>query len=272
MTAAVTCQPWRGLAVSLIRRSNVRDIGMTMQRTRLSVMARYPLPLTLLTVLLATSCAKKAGSYDYLRRERTAPLSASEPLPRGASRLLIRTASIQVTVQAVPQAADAAVRITEEAGGYVHESEIDKSGEARLKLRVPADRLDGVLDQLAKLGMEKRRHVSVEDVTDQVTDLDAELANKRALRDRLRALLSRAKDVKDVLSVESELTRVQTDIDSLEGRLKKMHQDIAFSAIDLQLNPPEPEKQRRILGPLGYLYVGTKWFITKLFVIRPGED
>ena len=39
----------------------------------------------------------------------------------------------------------------------------------------------------------------------------------------------------------------------------------------VKLSPREPAKKRRILGPLGYLYVGTKWFITKLFVIRSGE-
>jgi len=168
--------------------------------------------------------------------------------------------------------ADEAVRITERAGGYVHESNIEKDGRGKFELHVPAAQLDAVLDQLSKLGEEKSRHVSTEDVTDRVTDLDAELANKRALRDRLRVLLARAKDVKDVLAVENELTRVQTDIDSLEGRLKKIRQDVAFSSIGLTLRPPAPKKQSRILGPLGYLYVGTKWFITKLFVIRSGSD
>jgi len=50
-----------------------------------------------------------------------------------------------------------------------------------------------------------------------------------------------------------------------------MREDIDFSAVDLHLAPREPGKKRRILGSLGYLYVGTKWFITKLFVIRSGE-
>src|SRR5204863_4184026 len=133
-----------------------------------------------------------------------------------------------------------------------------------------ARRLSEVLDHLARLGEERRRHVSSEDVTEKVGDLNAELANKKALRDRLRGVLARAKDVKDVLSVENELTRVQTEIDSLEGRLKKIRQDIGFSAISLTLDRPEPEKKSEILGPLGYLYVGTKWFITKLFAIRSG--
>jgi hypothetical protein len=60
-------------------------------------------------------------------------------------------------------------------------------------------------------------------------------------------------------------TRLQTEIDRGEARLKRLRTDVALSALslDLQLRP-----KPRILGPLGYLWVGTKWFVTKLFVIR----
>jgi len=40
---------------------------------------------------------------------------------------------------------------------------------------------------------------------------------------------------------------------------------VALSALTLDL---ERKKKPRILGPLGYLFVGTKWLVTKLFVIR----
>ncbi|HYD50625.1 MAG TPA: DUF4349 domain-containing protein, partial [Terriglobales bacterium] len=155
-------------------------------------------------------------------------------------------------------------------GGYVHESSID-SDKAAFELRIPAQRLDAVLDQLARLGQEKSRELSTEDVTDKLIDLEAEIANKEALRDRLRALLARSNDVKDVLSVEHELTRVQTELDSLKGRLKTTTQDVAFSSVKPTLTAPAPEKPTRILGPLGYLFVGSKWLVTKLFVIRSGE-
>lgn len=225
-----------------------------------------------LPALWASACA--ASKYapspsEAALQQRAGSMSKAEP--SSATRLFVRTASIDVAVASVQQAAEEAVRFTEQAGGYIHDSSMTKDGRGTFDLRIPAAQLDAVLGQLATLGEEKSRRVSTEDVTDQVTDLDAELANKRALRDRLRDLLARAKDVKDVLAVENELTRVQTDIDSLEARLKKMRDDVAFSSVSLTLLP-QTEKQSRILGPLGYLYVGTKWFVTKLFVIRSGSD
>lgn len=131
--------------------------------------------------------------------------------------------------------------------------------------------LDQVLDELATLGEEKSRRVSSVDVTEQVVDLQAELESKRALRASLRALLSRAKDVQEALAVEQQVARVQLDIDRLEARLKQTSKDVALSAVDLTLSQTAGPQPKRILGPLGYLWVGTKWFITKLFVIRPGQ-
>ena len=94
----------------------------------------------------------------------------------------------------------------------------------------------------------------------------AEIDNLVALRDRLRVLLDKANNVKEVLSVEQELTRVQTRLDSLVGRKQRIDQDVALSAVNVSLTEaPEP----RILGPFGLLYEGVKWISIKLFVISP---
>jgi len=45
-----------------------------------------------------------------------------------------------------------------------------------------------------------------------------------------------------------------------------MDTDIRLSVVSISLSEPEP---KRILGPLGLLYEGTKWLVIKLFVISP---
>lgn len=203
------------------------------------------------------------ASATEARRYETGS-GAMQEVDDPSARLLVRTASMTVAVESVPEAIGAVESIVAELGGRVQSSHTAKDMAARLETRVPADRLVQALDRFAALGEERVRSLGTSDVTDEVADAEAKLANDRALRDRLRALLERAKDVKDVLAIEQELTRLQTEIDTLEGRLERLRRDVALSEIDLTL---EPESQR-ILGPLGYLYVGTKWFITKLFVIR----
>ena len=93
-------------------------------------------------------------------------------------------------------------------------------------------------------------------------DLEAALKNRRALRDRLRILLERASTVTEVLQVEKELVRLQSKIDSEEGKLALLKKDIALSDLDITFT------RKRILGPLGYIGAGIWWVVSKLFVIQ----
>jgi hypothetical protein len=210
------------------------------------------------TLLLAIACAS-AGGNEEPAADRAQAGGAN------ADRLLLKTAELRVAVEAVAAAADSASALVQGIGGYAAGSSVQGEESAHLDLRVPAARLDEALDALAALGEERARSVSASDVTAEVADLEATLANQRALRDRLRALLARAQKVEEVLQVERELTRLQTEIDAGDARLKRLRTGVALSALALDL---ERKKKPRILGPLGYLFVGTKWLVTKLFVIR----
>lgn len=104
--------------------------------------------------------------------------------------------------------------------------------------------------------------VSSRDVTEEVTDIDARLKNLRDLRGRFREVLSKAEKIEDILNIERELARIQTEIDAIEGRRESLLGSVNESKIDLELN------QKTLLGPLGYLGRGIIWTISKLFVIK----
>ncbi len=180
----------------------------------------------------------------------------------GSDRLIIRRASLTLEVSSICNSIMEINSIIEKTGGFVENKSIRGKESANLTLRVPSKNLTSIIDTLASLGDEKRRNISSEDVTEQYIDTEARLKNAIALRDRLKQLLSRAKDVKDILAIEKELTRIQSDIDSMEGRLKSLKGKIDFASINLYL------EQKTILGPLGYVANGIGWFIKKLFVLR----
>ena len=99
-------------------------------------------------------------------------------------------------------------------------------------------------------------------------DVETRLSNNRALRDRLKELLAKARDVKDILQIESELNRVQSEIDSMDARMRILKDQIQMSTLSVELRQQVPAKPATIYGPLGYLYKGAEWFVTKLFIIR----
>jgi DNA-binding FrmR family transcriptional regulator len=177
-------------------------------------------------------------------------------------RLYVLTASQTIEVKEIASGMKQVDSVIQKSGGYVQSQSVREEEQAYLVLRVPAPQLRPMLDAMAALGSEESRSVASQDVTEQYIDTEARLKNAIALRDRLKALLGQAKGVKDILEIEKELTRVQSDIDSMEGRLKKLKGQVDFAQIDLTL------KRKKILGPLGYIVYGIGWVIQKLFVIN----
>lgn len=118
------------------------------------------------------------------------------------------------------------------------------------------------MDSLSRIGTVTYRKISMDDVTAQYLDLEAEIKNKRALRDRLRQLLAKSETVKDTLAIEKELSRVQTELDQLEGRLKLLRSQVAMSTLNLNL------ERETIPGPLGVATKSTGWALKKLFVLN----
>jgi len=180
----------------------------------------------------------------------------------GADRKVVRSGELTVTVDAPDDAAREVERIATEAGGFVERSTSTKDANAWVHCRVPAPHLEEVMDMIADLGEEERRSVSAADVTDQYVDLETRLRNNVELRDRLQQLLGRAKDVDDVLAVEKELNRIQSEIETMQARLDRLKSEITLSGLSVSL------QRRRVLGPLGYLGYALSWGISKLFVIR----
>jgi hypothetical protein len=183
------------------------------------------------------------------------------------TRMLIWTAELTLEVKNETEAAGKATELVRTAGGYIEEESKTSFGTVSLRIRVPADAFERMIADLEKLGKVDYRSVKGRDVTEEYIDVEARLKNKMALRDSLKVLLEKAAEVKDVLAVETELNRVQGDIDSMEGRMKSLKEQADLATIELKLNAPMAEK-KPIYGPLGYLFKGLWWGVEKLFIIR----
>jgi uncharacterized protein DUF4349 len=150
------------------------------------------------------------------------------------ARSLVRTAQLSVEA-GDPVAVTRRVRaaVAGAAGTVAQESSTDSG--AQLTVRVPADRLDQLIDAITGLGHVTNRTAQVVDATEDVVDLDARVASQRASVDRVRALLAQARSIGDVVAVESELTRRAADLDSLTGRLNALKDQVALSTLTVDV-------------------------------------
>jgi hypothetical protein len=102
-------------------------------------------------------------------------------------------------------------------------------------LNVPAKALDEVLTQLSRLGSVSYRSSQSEDVTDSYVDTRARIQPMRDGIDRLRALLAKTTDLQQVITLETELTRRQADLDSLTQRLAQLDAMTTTSDVTVSL-------------------------------------
>ena len=107
--------------------------------------------------------------------------------------------------------------------------------EARMVLSVPADKLDGVLTDLSGLGSVSYRSSQSEDVTETFVDAQARVQPARDSITRVRALLAKATDLQQIVLLESELSRRQADLDSLQQRLADLERRTTNSDVTLTM-------------------------------------
>lgn len=188
--------------------------------------------------------------------------SAAEASPAQVPRIRVWSGSLGLVVPELAEAGAQVAAALTQFEGFV-ENETDSSEQSKsLELRIPTKNFKSCVTQLERLGNVEYKNISSEDITDQYVDTEARLANQIALRDRLRALLTKATAVKDVIAIETELTRIQTEIDSMQGRLNAMKGQVDYARLSLSL------RRKPIRGPLGVVFDAVGWTIEKLFVIR----
>ncbi|MEU4176184.1 DUF4349 domain-containing protein [Streptomyces sp. NPDC026589] len=165
------------------------------------------------------------------------------PKPGAAATHVIRTATLSVEVKNVAKAVAAARGAAESAGGLVATEETERLDDtyetSHLVLRVPQDRYQEVLRELAGSGKLLSRTSDAKDVTDQVVDVDSRIATQRASVARVRELMDRAEKISDVVALEGELSSRQSDLESLLAQQSSLKDRTSLATITLDLTPPD---------------------------------
>jgi len=220
------------------------------------------LTLSILVTLLVSACGMASGrSVEPLYApsaagmpQSEAPFEASDgvgsnlgqvPAP-DAQRLVIRNADLTLVVQDPAARAHEIAMLAEGTGGFVVSSNVYQSTfgqdvratQADITVRVPADALDRVLEQIKTGAVEVRsENISGQDVTQEYTDLQAQLRNLEAAESELREIMASLTKAEDVLRVFDDLRQVRQEIEVIKGRIQYFEQSARLSAVSVSLLP-----------------------------------
>jgi hypothetical protein len=154
---------------------------------------------------------------------------------------IVRYGSLSLEVNDVDDALGRVTTIIESAGGYISSSSRSGEGEylyLSVTLRVPAAEFSAVMASLRSEGEVLYEDIYSYEVTMQVLDLEARLENLRASESAFLKLLDRAQTVADVVAVQSELSRIQGDIESFEAQLSGVKDQVEMASVMLSLSLP----------------------------------
>jgi hypothetical protein len=158
-----------------------------------------------------------------------------------------------VTLHIVPSNFDDASAAIEKLatahGGYVANlSASAQTGSARdvnVELRIPAKQAPAFVDAARKLGKVVEEARTTEEVTAEYVDLQARLKAAKAAEQRLVELLgNRTGKLSDVLEVERELTRVRSEIESMQGQANVILHQVNYATVKIELSEEYHETLR----------------------------
>jgi len=182
--------------------------------------------------------AEHAGELGsgFSRSAYAGPPTATAPQLR-----LIYDARMSVAVE--KELADAfPAKLGEKArscGGYVSQSdswrESGRQPTGRIAVRVPAARLNEVMDWIRGGATVLTSRMSVQDITEQYVDLEARLTNLLAGEARLKDLLARETGkLEEVLKVENAMRQVRQEIEQIQGKKRLWDSQIEFSTLTVE--------------------------------------
>jgi hypothetical protein len=106
---------------------------------------------------------------------------------------------------------------------------------AEITISVPSTELDRVISELGSVGTVIRSTSSSENVGGQIVDTTSRLQTMRVSVERVRAFLEDAKDLNQIVALEAELTRRQSDLEALEAQLASLKGSVARSPVQISL-------------------------------------
>jgi uncharacterized coiled-coil protein SlyX len=216
------------IALLLPATQQAREAGRAISRRA----AAEPTALQLQNAASPSDKALVQARYANFQQVKTSP------------RRIIYDAEVRLVVKKVADVETEINKYLKQVDGYIAEASVDRTQGEELtghwKVRVPVTKFDSFLDEVAKLGVAEDRRQTAQDVTEEYVDLEAQIANKKRLEERIVALLKDATGkIKDVLEVENQLSRVRGEIEQLEGRLRYLTNRTDFTTVSITAREEE---------------------------------
>lgn len=201
----------------------------------------------------APESAKGNNYYLYdseatLDRDETESLtdnSASKEEPSlPADRKLIQKVNMSVETENLDIVLGHIDNRVQELNGYIEASNIRNGSaysgsryrRAELTIRIPAENLTQFVDHMGEVSNVVSSNKTVDDVTLSYVSIESRMKALQTEEARLLELLAKAETMDDLLTVESRLTDVRTELEQVTSSLRVMDNQVNYATVDVYID------------------------------------
>ncbi len=204
------------------------------------------------------------------------------------TRKLIYTYDYYLQTESYEQIIAAIKEATAKSGGYIQSgseygNEYYSSSNNRhysFVLRIPADYADEFSKTINELegAVITSSSENVEDVTSSYMDTEAHINNLKVEEDTLNALMKKAEDISDIITLEERISQVRYEIERYENSLKNMDTLINYATYNISVDEvhryvyKEQTLGERIANEFYYSIEGVKHFGEGLVIFLIGDS
>lgn len=131
-----------------------------------------------------------------------------------------------------------------ELGGYVEQQEVYRGSayanrvyrHANMTLRIPAEKADAFVEKVGEISNITSTFEDVDDVTLQYVATESRITALKTEETRLLELLAQAKNMEDLLLIESRLTDVRTELEEYTSQLRLFDNLVNYATIRLNVD------------------------------------
>jgi hypothetical protein len=155
----------------------------------------------------------------------------------GKPRKLIQSAILRLRVDDPEKAEKPVMEALDKYGAYAASSNIHENSR-NYTVRVPADSYKDLLADFNNMGRLLYRSEHAEDVSLRYYDLDGRLRTKRELLNTFQNYLRNARNIEEIMTVETRIAELQNEIDWLGTELTGLSDQVDYATINLELLGP----------------------------------
>lgn len=193
--------------------------------------------------------------YDDAKEEEAGPLQQATPTQKKIikdGRMGIRVDELEAAKQRIDSL------LIKYRGYYAKETLQNATYESTfyLKIRVPNGNYETLIAAIESgKGKILYKEIDARDVTEQFVDIETRLNNKRGYLLRYQEILKQAKTIKEILEIEEHIRVLEEEIESAEGRLRYLNNQVAYSTLELTISKENdykftPDRRNKFLERL----------------------